>query len=122
VGQAFRAANPDVLILGLEPGESRTICCGEIALHAIEGIADGFVPGIIARHRSEIGDMISVSSDEAVDEMRRLAREHGIFVGPSSGAHMVAAKRLHSERPELRTIVTLFCDEGEKYIADHHAR
>ena len=122
VGQAFRAVNPDVLILGLEPGESRTICCGEIALHAIEGIADGFVPGIIARHRSEIGDMVSVSSDDAVAEMRRLAREHGIFVGPSSGAHMVAAKRLRSERPELRTIVTLFCDEGEKYIADHHAR
>ena len=121
VGQAFRAVNPDVLILGLEPGESRTICCGEIALHAIEGIADGFVPGIVARHRSEIGDMISVSSDDAVAEMRRLAREHGIFVGPSSGAHMVAAKRLRGERPDLRTIVTLFCDEGEKYIADHHA-
>jgi cysteine synthase A len=122
VGQAFRAVNPDVLILGLEPGESRTICCGEIALHAIEGIADGFVPGIIARHRSEIGDMVSVTSDEAVAEMRRLAREHGIFVGPSSGAHMLAAKRLRSERPDLRTIVTLFCDEGEKYIADHHVR
>ena len=79
------------------------------------------MPGIVARHRSEIGDMVSVSSDAAVAEMRRLAREHGIFVGPSSGAHMVAAKRLRSERPDLRTIVTLFCDEGEKYIADHHA-
>ena len=122
VGQAFRAVNPDVLIYGLEPGESRTICCGEIALHAIEGIADGFVPGIIARHRSEIGDMVSVSSDEAVAEMRRLAREHGIFVGPSSGAHMLAAKRLREQRPDLRTVVTLFCDEGEKYIADHHIR
>ena len=109
-----------MLVIGLEPGESRTICCGEIALHAIEGIADGFVPGIVARHRGEITDMVSVSSDEAVAEMRRLAREHGIFVGPSSGAHMVAAKRLRSERPDLSTVVTLFCDEGEKYIADHH--
>jgi cysteine synthase A len=120
VGQAFRAVNPDVLVIGLEPGESRTICCGEIALHAIEGIADGFVPGIVARHRGEITDMVSVSSDDAVAEMRRLAREHGIFVGPSSGAHMLAAKRLRSNRPDLSTVVTLFCDEGEKYIADHH--
>ena len=94
VGQAFRAVNPDVLVVALEPGESRTICCGEIALHAIEGIADGFVPGIIERHRSEITDVVSVSSAEALTEMRRLAREHGIFVGPSSGAHMLAAQRL----------------------------
>ena len=51
----------------------------------------------------------------ALAEMRRLAREHGIFVGPSSGAHMLAAQRLRRERPELGVIVTLFCDEGEKY-------
>jgi cysteine synthase len=120
VGQAFRAANPDVLVVALEPGESRTICCGEIALHSIEGIADGFVPGIIDRHRDEITDVVSVSSADALTEMRRLAREHGIFVGPSSGAHMLAAQRLRRDRPDLDVIVTLFCDEGEKYIADHH--
>jgi cysteine synthase A len=121
VGQAFRAVNPEVLVVALEPGESRTICCGEIALHAIEGIADGFVPGIIERHRAEITDVVSVSSADALIEMRRLAREHGIFVGPSSGAHMLAAQRLRRERPDLGVIVTLFCDEGEKYIADHHS-
>lgn len=120
LGQAFRAVNPDVLVVGLEPGESRTICCGEIGLHEIEGISDGFVPGIVQRHRDEISDVVSVGSTDAVQEMRRLAREHGIFVGPSSGAHMLAAKRLKAEHPELRTVVTLFCDEGEKYIADHH--
>jgi cysteine synthase len=122
VGQAFRAVNPDVLVVGLEPGESQTICCGEVGVHAIEGIADGFVPGIIERHRGEISDVVSVASEESLAEMRRLAREHGIFVGPSSGAHMVAAKLLRAQRPELQTVVTLFCDEGEKYIADHHVR
>jgi cysteine synthase len=122
VGQAFRAVNPDVLVVGLEPGESQTICCGEVGVHAIEGIADGFVPGIIERHRGEISDVVSVSSEESLAEMRRLAREHGVFVGPSSGAHMLAAKLLRAQRPELQTVVTLFCDEGEKYIADHHVR
>jgi cysteine synthase A len=33
---------------------------------------------------------------------------------------MLAAKTLRDRRPDLHTIVTLFCDEGEKYIADHH--
>src|SRR5581483_7247988 len=111
-----------VLVVGLEPGESQTICCGEIGVHSIEGIADGFVPGIIERHRAEITEVVNVSSDDSLAEMRRLAREHGIFVGPSSGAHMLAAKLLRARRPELQTVVTLFCDEGEKYIADHHVR
>lgn len=120
VGQAFRAVNPAVLVVGVEPDESCTIVCGEIARHAIEGIADGFVPGIVARHRDEIDRLVSVSSPEALAEMRRLAREHGLFVGPSSGAHMVAARRLLAELPDLQTVVTVLCDEGEKYITDHH--
>jgi cysteine synthase A len=120
VGQAFRAVNPAVLVVGVEPDESCTIVCGEIARHQIEGIADGFVPGIVARHRNEIDRLVSVSSPEAIAEMRRLAREYGLFVGPSSGAHMIAARRLAAELPDLQTIVTVFCDEGEKYITDHH--
>ncbi len=42
-----------------------------------------------------------------------------MFVGPSSGAHLVVARRVREEHPELKTVVTLFCDEGEKYISDH---
>jgi cysteine synthase A len=120
VGRAFREANPGVEIIGLEPDESCTIVCGEIATHSIEGIADGFVPGIIQRHGHEVDSYVSVSSPESLAEMRRLATEHGLFVGPSSGAHMVAAKLLRAQRPELETVVTLLCDEGEKYITDHY--
>jgi cysteine synthase A len=51
--------------------------------------------------------------------MRRLAREHGLLVGPSSGANMVAARRLRDELPESSTIVTILCDEGEKYLSEY---
>lgn len=118
VGQAFRAANPHCQVVALEPGESCTILCGEIGKHLIEGISDGFVPGIIERHRDELDRLVSVDSDEAIDEMRRLAREQGLFVGPSSGAHLVAARRLREEL-DVDTVVTFFCDEGEKYLADY---
>ena len=53
--------------------------------------------------------------------MRLLARRHGLFVGPSSGANLIAARKIRDAHPELETIVTLFCDEGEKYISDHFA-
>lgn len=119
VGQAFRAANPRVRLFAMEPSESRTLLCGEIGAHQIEGISDGFVPGIFTRHRDLVDEVLSVSSDEAVQGMRDLARKHGLFCGPSSGAHLVAAKRVREKFPELKTVVTLFCDEGEKYLSEY---
>lgn len=118
VGQAFKAVNPSCKVVGLEPDESCTILCGEIAKHLIEGIADGFIPGIIQRHRDFLDEVVSVTSDESIVEMRRLAREHGIFIGPSSGAHLVAARRLR-DKYKLDHVVTFFCDKGEKYITDY---
>ncbi|HEX5313637.1 MAG TPA: pyridoxal-phosphate dependent enzyme, partial [Gammaproteobacteria bacterium] len=58
-------------------------------------------------------------SAEAVEGMRYLARRHGLFCGPSSGAHLVASKRVRENYPKLETVVTLFCDEGEKYLHDY---
>ncbi len=119
VGQAFRGVNPDVLLVAVEPDESCTLVCGEIGRHAIEGIADGFVPDLYARHADLVDDVVAVSSADALGEMRRLARQHGTFVGPSSGAHMVAARNLRAARRDLRTVVTVFSDEGEKYLSEH---
>jgi cysteine synthase A len=117
VGRAFKEVNPNCKSYALEPSESCTIACGEVAKHLIEGISDGFVPGIIKRHHKEIDGFVHVHSADAIVEMRRLARVHGLFVGPSSGAHMIAAKRL-KEEIGVETVVTFFCDEGEKYIND----
>ncbi len=119
VGQAMREVNPRVLVVALEPSESCTIQCGDTGLHQIEGIADGFIPTIYQRHSSLVDRVIGVHSDDAIFEMRRLAREHGLLVGPSSGANMVAARRLGDELPESSTIVTILCDEGEKYLSEY---
>jgi cysteine synthase A len=118
VGQAFREVNPACRVVAVEPNESCTLMCGEVGKHLIEGISDGFVPGIVARHRADIDELVAVDSDQAIGEMRRLAREFGLFVGPSSGAHIVAARRLKDEL-DLDHVVTFFCDEGEKYINDY---
>jgi cysteine synthase A len=121
VGQAFREVNPRVKLFAMEPSESSTIMCGEVGDHLIEGIADGFVPGIFQRHRDLVDTALTVDSEEAVEEMRRLARKYGLFVGPSSGANLIATRKVRESYPELETIITLFCDEGEKYISDHFA-
>ena len=121
VGQAFRKVNKEVKLFAMEPSESATILCGEVGEHLIEGIADGFVPGIFQRHQRLVDTTLTVDSGEAVKSMKELARRHGLFVGPSSGANLIAACKVRETYPELETVVTLFCDEGEKYIADHFA-
>jgi len=46
---------------------------------------------------------------------RRLAREEGLLVGPSSGANVHAACDVAAE---LKTgnVVTILCDSGERYL------
>ena len=119
VGQAFRAVNPRIRLFAMEPTESSTILCGEIGTHGIEGISDGFVPGIFQRNAGLVNQVLTVSSEDAIEAMRYLARAHGLLCGPSSGAHLVAAKRVRAQFPELATVVTAFCDEGEKYMHDY---
>jgi cysteine synthase A len=121
VGQAFREINPHVRLFAMEPSESSTILCGEVGEHLIEGISDGFVPGIFERHRQLVDTTLAVGSEEAVQSMRHLAKRCGLFVGPSSGANLVAARKIKAAHPGLNTVVTLFCDEGEKYIQEHFA-
>jgi len=121
VGQAFREVNPVVKLFAMEPSESSTILCGEVGDHLIEGISDGFVPGIFERHQGLVDTALTVDSEEAVEEMRRLAMKYGLFVGPSSGANLIATRKVRESYPELQNLVTLFCDEGEKYIQDHFA-
>jgi cysteine synthase A len=121
VGQAFRELNPRVRLFAMEPSESATILCGEVGEHLIEGIADGFVPGIFERYRNLVDRTLTVDSEEAVESMRCLAKQYGLFAGPSSGANLIAAKKVKTAYPELQTVVTLFCDEGEKYIQEHFA-
>lgn len=103
----------------MEPSESATLACGEIGEHLIEVIADGFVPGIFQRHEKLVDATHTVDSQDAIATMKRLAKRYGLFVGPSSGANLIAAKKVKEAYPKLETVVTLFCDKGEKYISEH---
>lgn len=116
VGKFFKELNPNCKIIAVEPEESCTIMCGEIGKHLMEGISDGFIPGILQRNRPLLDELVAVHCNDAITEMKRLAKTYGLFVGPTSGAHMVASKNLQIKYPELKNIVTFFCDEGEKYI------
>ena len=112
--------NPNLKVFAMEPSESKTLACCEVGSHKIEGIADGFVPTIIDRHRHEITDYIPVNSDDAIAEMKALARR-GILVGPSSGGNVLAAREVLKRDGNVKNVLTFLCDEGEKYLSQHFA-
>lgn len=109
--------NPGLKVFAMEPTESRTLECCISADHNIEGISDGFVPTIYDRHRDMVDAIISVKSEIAIEESKRLARERGLFVGPSSGANWWAANEIRRRNPDIRTVLTFLCDRGEKYLS-----
>ena len=115
VAEALRKERADVRIVAVEPAESPILSEGRTGGHRIEGIGIGFVPPLWdPRVANEI---VRVSSDEAYDMARRLAREEGLFAGPSTGANVVAALRIARTLPPQATVATLMVDTGLKYLS-----
>lgn len=107
-------------VVAVEPAESPTLEKGIRGVHQIEGISDGFVPTLYATHRHLVSEVMSVPSQEAIDAMRMLAHQHGIFVGPSSGANWIAAQEVRKKMHPKAHVLTFFCDEGEKYLQRYY--
>lgn len=116
VGSALQACYPGLRVVAVEPEESAVMSGGMPGDHGISGIGDGFVPALAGDGRNGLHPMIDevlcVSTTEAVAAAQRLAREHGVCVGVSSGANFVAAQRL---RPRFGAIATVFADGFTKY-------
>jgi len=83
--------------------------------HKIQGIGAGFIPGNL--DLDVIDGVEQVSNDEAMAMAHKLMREEGILAGISSGAAVVAAKRL-AEKPENadKNIVVILPSSAERYL------
>lgn len=115
VARVLRARSPKVEIVAVEPAESPVLSGGAPGAHKIEGVGPGFVP---PRWDPDLVDeVLSVSTEDAKVMARRLAREEALFGGTSSGANVVAAVRVAERLGPGKTVVTLLCDTGLKYLS-----
>ncbi len=103
----LKELNPGIQAISLQP---------ESPLHGLEGLkhmASAMVPGIYDPALADL--QVEVSTEDAQSMVRRLAREEGLLVGPSSGANTFAALRLAQALPSGSLVVTILCDGGARY-------
>lgn len=114
-GKYLKKMNPNIKVVAVEPEKSPLLSGGQAAPHGLQGIGANFIPETL--DKNIIDEVITVGDEEAYAQTKELSEE-GILVGISSGAAVVAAKKL-AQRPENegKLIVTLLPDNGERYIS-----
>ena len=115
VAEMLRRRNPAIEVIAVEPAESPVLSGGAPGGHQIEGIGPGFVPP--RWNPATATAVVGVSTADAKAMSRRLAREEALFAGTSSGANVVAAIQAAGRLGAGRTVVTLLCDSGLKYLS-----
>ncbi len=116
VGEYLRAQKPTVKVVAVEPAASPLLSSGKAGAHGLQGIGANFVPKNL--NTAVYDEVFPVNEDDAYTAARHFARTHGVLVGISSGAALVAARAI-ARRPENagKTIVVVLPDTGDRYLS-----
>ena len=115
VGGELKKKNPRSMVVAVEPAKAPVLSGGSPAVHQIQGIGAGFVPEIL--DRSLIDRVETVEDGDAFHASKEIARSEGVLAGISSGAALVASRRIARELGSGKKIVTVFPDKGERYFS-----
>ena len=114
VQQGFRDYEWDGKIVAVEPAENAVMSGGKPGLHGIEGIGDG------SKYLVDLGkvdEIITITTEDAKERSRRLAKEMGLFVGISAGANVLASEQWIENNNPDGIVFTILCDRGERYCS-----
>jgi cysteine synthase A len=115
VATALKRHKPGVLIVVVEPAESSVLLGGPAGPHKIEGVGIGYTPPLW--EPALVDEVLAVSTADAKEMARRIAREEALFAGTSSGANVVAAIQVARRLGPGANVVTLMADSGLKYLS-----
>jgi cysteine synthase A len=112
---ALKRHHPGLRVVAVEPAESAVLSGGPPGAHRIEGIGIGYTPPMW--DPAIVDEIIPISTADAEEMARRLAREEGLFAGTSSGAHVLAAIQVGQRLGPDARVATLLVDSGLKYLS-----
>jgi len=115
VSSALSDGGSDARVVIFEPVSTPVISGGEAGPHRVEGIGIGFLPPLLDAQRYH--EVRTIEESDARVMARRLASEEGLLAGTSTGMNVLGAVELASEAGAGKTVVTVACDTGLKYLA-----
>jgi len=116
ISEIIKKHNPALKVIAVEPSASAVLSGGDPGVHKIQGIGAGFVPNVL--NTQVYDEIIKVNNDDAMSTAKDLARSEGLLVGISSGANVWAATKIANKiENKGKTIVTMLCDTGERYLS-----
>lgn len=115
-GKFLKEKLPALQVVAVEPADSAVLSGKAAGAHKLQGIGAGFVPNIL--DTSVYDEILPITTAQAYDAARLMARKEGLLVGISSGAALAAALAV-AERDEAegKTIVVLLPDTGDRYLS-----
>lgn len=114
-GEALKEKLPELYIAVVEPKGSPVLSGGKPGKHKLVGTSPGFIPEIL---NTKIYDEIfAIEDEDAINIFRRVAREEGIFVGPSAGATIYAAIEIAKRLGTGKKVLCIAPDTGERYLS-----
>jgi cysteine synthase B len=111
VARRLKESNEKIRVVSMQP---------DSPFHGLEGMKHmetALVPGIYDPALAD--ENVEVSTEDAQEMTRRLAREEGLLVGISSGANVFAALRLARGLAPGAVVVTVLCDGGGRYLSEN---
>nr|WP_304608883.1 cysteine synthase A [Planomicrobium sp. YIM 101495] len=114
-GETLKAHWPDLKIVVVEPKGSPVLSGGKPGKHKLVGTSPGFVPSIL--NTDVYDEILQISDNIAIDMFRRLARNEGIFVGPSAAAAVYTAIETAKQLGAGKKVLCIAPDTGERYLS-----
>lgn len=114
-GEELKRVYPEIKVVAVEPTESAVLEGGQPGPHKIQGIGTGFIPKVL--DTKVYDEVIGISSDDAMEMARRVAKEEGFLVGISSGAAIAAALKTAEKLGAGKKVLAIVPDNGERYLS-----
>ena len=112
-GETLKEKIPGLYVAVVEPEGSPVLSGGKPGKHKLVGTSPGFIPDIL--NTKVYDEIIQISDEIAIDMFKKLAREEGVFVGPSAGAAVYAAIEIAIRLGKGKKVLCIAPDTGERY-------
>lgn len=116
IARYLKEQNSATRTVVVEP-EGSILNGGPAHLHKTEGIGVEFIPPFFKD--VQIDETLTISDNDAFDQVKQMAKTQGLFIGSSSGAALAVSLKVANELPENSSIVTVFPDSSERYMSEN---